>query len=251
MGSGPVMKVARTIAGLALTLLAFNLSAADATGRPDFTGIWLPDESRAEPWPLKLPLVPEARSFMEKFDPASHDPASFCMPFGTPRNMLQTQFPLQIVQTPGQLVMVLQPDLSNSEVRRVPFGGTLPEDPDPSWFGTSRGRWDGATLVIETTGLREDSIINSQGLPHSGQLRVIERLQLVNDAARGKVLVNDMELRDPAAYTAPLRTRRYFVLAPQANLSEGNCVARKWIDKLWRDRLQEHADAARKKAVSP
>jgi hypothetical protein len=250
MGSGPVMKVAQTIASLALALLAFDLAAADATARPDFTGIWLPDESRAQPWPLPLPLVAEARGFMEKFDPAAHDPASYCMPFGTPRNMLQTQFPLQIVQTPERLVMVLQPDLSNAEVRRVPFGGALPQDPDPSWFGTSRGRWDGATLVIETNGLREDSIINSQGLPHSERLRVIERLSLVNDPVRGKVLVDDMELIDPAAYTAPLRTRRYFVFAPQANLSEGNCVARKWIDKLWRDRLQEHADAARKKAGS-
>ena len=45
-----------------------------------------------------------------------------------------------------------------------------------------------------------------------------------------------------------MRTRRYFVLAPQANLTEGSCVARKWIDKLWRDSLQEHADAARAKA---
>lgn len=243
-----MMRMARALAGFALALFACNLSAADATARPDFTGIWLPDESRAQPWPSRLPLAPEARSFMEKFDPASHDPTSFCMPFGTPRNMLQTQFPLQIVQTPQRLVMVLQPDLSNAEVRRIPFGGTLPKEPDPSWFGTSRGRWDGSTLVIETSGLREDSIINSQGLPHSGQLRVIERLSMVDDPRRGKVLVNDMELIDPAAYTEPLRTRRYFVSAPQSNLFEGSCVARKWIDKLWRDRLQEHADAARAKA---
>jgi hypothetical protein len=231
-------------------VIAFGVAAADSSApRPDFTGIWLPDEQRAEPWPAKLPLAPAARSFMENFDPASHDPTSFCMPFGTPRNMLQTQYPLQIVQTPQRLVMILQPNLSNAEVRRIPLGGTAPADtPEPSWFGTSRGRWNGATLVIETTGLREDSIISGQGLPHSVQLRVVERLSIVDDARHGKVLIDDMELHDPAAYLEPLRTRRYFVRAPQATLSEGSCVARKWIDKLWRDRLLEHAQDARAKA---
>jgi hypothetical protein len=238
------------LAGCALALICGALSAAQPSARPDFTGIWLPDESRAQAWPATLPLTPAARRFMQEFNPASHDSTSYCMPFGTPRNMLQTQYPVQIIQTADRVVMVVQPDLSNAEVRRVPLAGALPKDPDPSWFGTSRGRWEGSTLVIETTGLREDSIINGQGMPHSDQLRVIERLALVNDPVRGKVLVNDIELVDPAAYTAPIRTRRYYASAPQANLQEGSCVARKWIDKLWRDRLQEHADA-RKKAGAP
>jgi hypothetical protein len=181
---------------------------------------------------------------MEKFDAASHDPTSFCMPLGTPRNMLQTQFPLQILQTAQRITMVLQPDLSNAEVRRIPLAGALPAAPEPSWFGTSRGRWVGSTLVIETIGLREDSLVSGQGLPHSTELRVIERLSLVKDD-HGTVLVDEMELHDPAAYLEPLRTRRYFVRAPQARLTEGSCVARKWIDKLWRDRLQEHAQGAR------
>jgi hypothetical protein len=230
--------------------MSLGIAAAEpSTARPDFTGVWLPDEQRAEPWPAKLPLAPAARSFMDNFDPASQDPTSFCMPFGTPRNMLQTQYPLQIVQTAQRVVMILQPNLSNAEVRRIPLDGIAPtEPPEPSWFGNSRGRWNGSTLVIETTGLRDDSIINGQGLPHSTQLRVVERLAIVDDPRRGKVLVDDMELHDPAAYLEPLRTRRYFVRAPQASLSEGSCVARKWIDKLWRDRLQEHAQEARAKA---
>jgi hypothetical protein len=238
---------ARIFPAIAMALVALAVSAAEPA-RPDLTGIWLPDESRAQPWPARLPLTPAARSFMEKFDPASHDPASFCMPFGTPRNMMQTQYPMQIVQTPQRLVMVLQPDLANAEVRRVPFGATLPKEPDPSWFGTSSGRWEGTTLIIETIGLRDDSLISSLGIPHSDKLRVIERLSIANDPARGKVLVDDIELQDSSAYVEPLRTRRYFVLAPQANFPDASCVERKWTDKIWRDRLQEHAEDARAKA---
>lgn len=216
---------------------------------PDISGTWLPDARRAPAWPAQLPLAPAARRFMENFDPTVSDPTTFCMPFGTPRNMLQTAYLLEILQTPAKIVMVLQPDLANAEVRRIPLDGSaLPASPEPSWYGTSRGRWEGRTLVIETTGLREDAIVSENGLPHSGQLRVIERLQLVNDRQRGKVLVDDIELRDPQAYLQPLKTRRYYSWAPQARARDGTCVERLWIDKLWRDRLQEHAEQARSAA---
>jgi hypothetical protein len=160
--------------------------------------------------------------------------------------MLKTEYPLEIVQTPERVVMVLQPNLANAEVRRIPLGGVLPAKPEPSWFGTSRGRWEGDTLVIETTGLRDDSLVSENGLAHSGELRVIERLRVVRDAARGKMLIDDIELRDPQAYTAPLRTRRYFSWAPDARPRDPTCVDALWIDKLWRERLQEHQEAAPK-----
>jgi hypothetical protein len=244
--------LARLLGAGLLVLLPLCAGAAQPAARPDFTGIWLPDESRAAPWPAELPLTPAARAFLEKFDAAADDPVSFCMPFGTPRNMLQTQYPLQILHTAQRMVMVLQPDLANAEVRRIPLdGGALPKDAEASWFGTSRGRWEGATLVVETTGLRADSLVSGIGLPHSDKLRVVERLSLAEDPRRGRVLVDDIELHDADAYTAPLRTRRYFLSSPQASLVEGSCVERKWIDKLWRDRLQEHAAQARARAGAP
>lgn len=231
---------------IALLVLAGGQAAAVAAS-PDLSGTWLPDARRAEAWPAALPLAPAAQQFRDRFDPRQSDPTLFCMPYGTPRNMLQTAYPLEIVQTPERLVMVLQPNLANAEVRRIPLDGRpMPESPEPSWYGTSRGRWEGTTLVVETIGLREDAIISEIGLPHSGQLRVIERLQVVEEPGRGRVLVDDIELHDPQAYTAPLRVRRYFAWAPQARPRDPTCVDALWTEKLWRDRLQEHAEAARK-----
>lgn len=245
------------LAQLFLALVCLGLTACQSTSPQsartysgddavDFTGYWIPDERRAQPWPPTLPLTPAARSSMEQFDPASHDPTSFCLPFGTPRNMLQTEYPVQMVQTPQRLLMIVQPNLANSEVRRIAIGAPEPsEAPEPTWFGTSRGRWEGSTLVVETVGLRADAVLSGNGLPQSEELRVVERLSIVNDPERGKVLVNEIELHDPKSFTAPLRTRRYFVWAPHVPMFEGNCVARRWIDKLWRDRLEEHAQQAR------
>jgi hypothetical protein len=224
-----------------------------AGGAPvDIAGVWLPDASRAEPWPAQLPLTPVARGMMENFNPAEQDPTAFCMPLGTPRNMLQTDYPLEIVQTPQRVLMVLQPNLANSEVRRIPIDGSaLPASPDPSWFGTSRGRWEGPTLVVETIGLRPDALVSGNGLGHSEELRVVERLSLVDDAERGPVLVDEIELHDPKAYEQPLKTRRYFVRAPNMQLREPtSCIELEWIEKLWRQRLEEHATADRKAGKS-
>jgi len=210
----------------------------------DLSGTWLPDARRAEAWPATLPLTPQARSFMEEFDASASDSTTLCMPFGTPRNMLQTEYPLEIVQTPQRLVMVIQPNLANAEVRRIPLDGReLPASPEPSWFGTSRGHWEGSTLIVETTGMRDDAIVSGNGIPHSSQLRVIERLRVVNDPQRGKVLIDDIELHDAQAYREPLKTRRYYSWAPDARPRDPTCVDALWIDKLWRERLQEHRPA--------
>lgn len=236
---------------LALALLAGTSGCArQEAAVPDLAGTWLPDASRAEPWPAELPLTAVAREAMARFDPVEHDPTTFCMPLGTPRNMLQTEYPLEIVQTAQRILMVLQPDLANAEVRRIPLDGALPDAPEPSWFGTSRGRWEGSTLVVETIGLRPDAPISGNGLTHSAQLRVVERFSVTQDPDGARVLVDEIELHDPQAYAAPIKTRRAFVAAPQAKLREGSCVELQWIDKLWHDRLQEHAEAARSKGTS-
>ena len=58
------------------------------------------------------------------------------------------------------------------------------------------------------------------------------------------VLVDDIELDDPESFTQPIRLKRVFAWAPDAQLAEGQCSERLWIDTLWRYRLAEHAAAA-------
>src|SRR5262249_48293408 len=105
-----------------------------------------------------------------------------------------------------------------------------------------RGRWEGATFVVETTGLRPDALVSGNGLRHSEELRVIERLSIVNDAEHGRSLVDEIELRDPKAFQQPLKTRRYFVWAPHAQWrAPTGCIEQEWTHKTWRQRLEEHA----------
>jgi hypothetical protein len=239
------MRAASLALGLVLVAGLGGCGQQQDAGLADLAGIWLPDPHGAEPWPAELPLTPAAREAMANFDPVEHDPTTFCMPLGTPRNMLQTEYPIEVAQTPERVVIVVQPNLANAEVRRIHLDSPFPDELDPSWFGTSRGRWEGSTLVVETIGLRPDAPVTAQGLTHSTDLRVVERFSVTRDEHGQRVLIDEIELHDPQAYEAPLKTRRKFVWAPLATLREPACVELQWIDKLWRDRLREHAEAAR------
>jgi hypothetical protein len=54
-------------------------------------------------------------------------------------------------------------------------GRTLPANPEPSWMGTSSGKWEGDTLVVETTGFKEGAWLDGFGHPRSEAMRITER----------------------------------------------------------------------------
>src|SRR2546430_12694767 len=54
-------------------------------------------------------------------------------------------------------------------------GSGHPKDLDPSWFGDSRGTWQGDTLVIDTVGFNDKFWFDGIGHPHTEKLHVIER----------------------------------------------------------------------------
>ena len=75
----------------------------------------------------------------------------------------------QIVQSPGYVV-ILQELIH--EARVVPLDGRAPLSPAiRHWMGESRGRWDGATLVVETTNFNDRNPFRGSG----DTLRLIER----------------------------------------------------------------------------
>ena len=240
---GGLRKLLIAATALALAGACFAARAAD----PDLSGVWLPVAELSTPWPKNLPLTDAARARLAAFNPDRDEPAGFCMPLGTPRNTLSGTSPLEVLQTDTRVYFVFQPNLLNAETRRVYLDGRpLPaaEDRIPTWLGTSRGHWEGAVLVAETIDMEPQAILNGAGLSHGGALKVRERWQVSVDAKRGRLLVDDIELDDPESFTQPIRLKRVFAWAPDAQIAEGQCSERLWIDTLWRHRLAEHAAAA-------
>jgi hypothetical protein len=151
------------------------------------------------------PLTPEAQRRREAaaaaarraVDPEDLGNALRCIAWGVPR--LGGRYGAgdlgyyQILQTPGYVVLYME---TGHEARIIPLDGR-PHLPGRvgQWSGVSRGRWDGTTLVIETTSFS----------PKSNFLGSTEGLQLVERLTRvaPDTIKYEMTLTDPATWTQP------------------------------------------------
>jgi hypothetical protein len=107
---------------------------------------------------------------------------------------MQGPFPMEIHQTPDLIVMRLE----YYDMVRLIFldGRTHPPAGAPhTKVGHSVGRWEGSTLVVDTTHLSASTITNN-GLNHTDKLHLIERFWLGNG---GKTLMMLQEFEDPDA----------------------------------------------------
>jgi len=102
-------------------------------------------------------------------------------------------------------------------------GRPLPaNDPDPWWYGYSVGKWDGDTLVVETTGYRDDVRLDVWGTPMTSAAKTIERFRRPNFGT----MQIDVTIDDPKAYTKPFTVRVNHRLAPDTELIEFICQDR-------------------------
>ena len=210
----PTPGVPRTAAGTP------NLEAPaprTADGKPDLSGTWDIEHNRPCPadgcadmpvghefvnigWSLQggLPYLPWAAAIAKKRteELRKEDPTSFCLPIGIVR--LHTMALLKkIIQLPGLLVILNE---HNATYRQIfTDGRALPVDPNPSWVGYSSGRWEGDTLVVQTTGFRDGLWLDANGSPLTDEARVIERFRRIN---YGKMEI-EVTIDDPKAYRAP------------------------------------------------
>jgi hypothetical protein len=92
-------------------------------------------------------------------DPTLH-PAAYCKPIGEPASA-EVPFPFKIVQTP-RLVLVLYEE--NTEFRQIFLDGRkVVPDAQPTYYGYSNGRWEGDTLVVETSGFNDKTFLDVMG----------------------------------------------------------------------------------------
>jgi hypothetical protein len=188
-----------------------------ADGKPDLQGFWESQtpganqglESRGngrgggrqlivDPPDGKLPMQPwavEERVSRNLTERGYDDPTAHCFPPGVPRSMY-VPAAMNILQTPDYIVF-LQERMS---WRIIPLDGRqhIP-DSIRLWQGDSVGRWDGDTLVIDTTNLNGKTWLNEGGEIVSYAEHVVERYTPV-----GPDLMNyEATVNDPIVYTRP------------------------------------------------
>lgn len=127
---------------------------------------------------------------------ANSDPVEQCEPHGVPRiHTWPAKF--KFVQTPDVVYMLYE---YGPVWRQVWLNRQHPEDPDPSFWGHSIGRYEGAdTFIVDSVGFNDRTWLDDVGRPHTERLHVIERYRRLDRDRLEATLTID----DPGAYTAP------------------------------------------------
>jgi hypothetical protein len=230
-------------------LAAWAASAAS----PDFTGIWTASrdgsggparENFAATFSASANFTPEAKAKIAEYhalvDEAGESPGAFCVATGMPGALLLGGgYPMEFIQRPEQITIIYE---AHSEVRRIYMAGPKvdPADLIPSRDGYSTGHWEGDTLVVETTGLK-DSV--DQVAVHSEDAKIIERYWLGKDSQSGRRLLNaEVTILDPAFYSKPATFSRVWAPLENGRMMTYDCTEPAWEDHL--DHLRRQRQSA-------
>jgi hypothetical protein len=215
-------------------------------GHPDLSGIWHPEAAPREQIlhyfkdginglgeddpdiyflniledfkPGEVPLTPAAAAvFRARAVGLGRDhPAFQCQPWGMP--MVDTlPSPYKIVQTPGVIYILYEENMSHRQI--FTDGRRHTPDPQPTWLGYSVGKWEGDTLVVDTTGFNDRAWLDAIGHPHSEALRITERFRRLDFGHTELQLTVD----DPKTYTKPFTVKFNLYLLPDTDLIESFC----------------------------
>ena len=218
-----VLAAATSLVAPALARPHAKLTAMYADpSQPDLTGVWLvtgwfsisPDKALPA---FKPPYDALYAKRMAAFNAGApiDDVTADCLPPGMPHIQV-VPYPFEIMQTPGRMTMLFE---YAGQVRRIYLDGKEPKDSDPTYYGTSVGRWQGDTLTVTTNNIREDTQADFTGVPHSDELTITEQFR----RTAPDTLEDRITLTDPKAYSQPFSTTRIYKLHPDWTIGEYVC----------------------------
>jgi hypothetical protein len=193
---------------------------------PDLSGMWMAKNGSvlirktSEGWPP--PFLPGPLEIFNKTQAAEKrgepiaDNVTNCTPHGIPR-LMGAPFPVKVMQTKTEVVFLHE---AHHLIRTVYLNEQHPKDLDPTYLGHSIGHWEGATLVVDTVGLNDKTVIDRNGITHSDALHVIEHFSL---ASGGKLMRDLITVDDPKTFTKPWSYTIEYDRRPDIRLMEYVC----------------------------
>src|ERR1700684_3587048 len=127
-----------------------------------------------------------------------------CHPGGVPGIHLFPGEPAYFVQTPKEMTMI---QMRVPEVRHIYMNEPHSKNVKPSWYGESVGHYEGDTLVVDTIGLSDKTVVDIYRTPHSDKLHVVERWHIIDG---GKMMEVTFPVEDPDAFYEPWSGKRRY-----------------------------------------
>ena len=198
-------------------------------GRPDLSGIWMRPRGSGPSTASNTPNDGIAQGVEVQFQPwtaalyqaraENHGigtPSQRCLPHGITKAVSVAE-PFKIVQTPG-LIVILHEEFNHH--RQIFLDGRgFSEHRAPTYFGYSLGRWEGDTLVVDTTGFVDDTWLDFRGHPATDALHIVERYRR-RDFGHLEI---QFTIDDSKAYARPWNVTMSFDLLPDTELIEHIC----------------------------
>jgi len=206
-------------------------------GQPDFSGVWdvpgstfedleehpgtLDDNGYAtlvvDPPDGQVPMQAWADARRRELVGQFVHPAAACFLSGVPYLMYRPA-PFQFLQTPEHFVILGE---RAHGYRIVTLGEAASVSTDVKlWNGVSRGRWDGNTLVIETTQQNGQAWLDQRARFYTEEAIIVERLTLIEP----NTLHYQASVNDPNVYTRPFTISvAYRRSAEGTELTEESC----------------------------
>ncbi len=167
----------------------------------------------------QIPYLPAALAHKKKNfeERLTTDPEIKCYMPGVPRGTY-IPYPFQIVQSPGHIMIAYQ--FANA-IRQIYMTNPGPAPAD-SWMGWSVAHWEKDTLVVDVTGLNDQSWLDRAGDYHSDALHVVERYTPHSP----DVILYEATIEDPNVYSQPwkISVPIYRHVEKNAQLLEYKCV---------------------------
>jgi hypothetical protein len=226
-----------------------------ANGNPDFSGHWLPNgagqgvsgrfgvdpAARGQFDPKVTPELPPAfqpwaaakiKSMTEVERELARSSVN-CMPRGLPAIWLQNPYSTVIVHTRAMMAQLFEV-LNNWRLIHLD-GRPVPMDPEPWFHGTPNPRWDGDTLVIETTGIDEQTYVMPNGWFHSAEMKVTERYSRPSM----NYLFVEITVEDPKVLERPWKSAPRRWTLGNGEVYEFYCTNNREVEELEKLRQQE------------
>ena len=145
------------------------------------------------------------------------DPELKCYRAGLPRAVYMP-FPFQIVQSQDKIVILHE----YANALRIINMTNPSEAPAESWMGWSNGKWDGNSLVIDTSGFVPYTWFDRAGNYHSDALKVTERFTPVSPYH----MMYEATIDDAKVFTRPWKVSfpLYRRMERNVQLLDFNCV---------------------------
>ncbi len=160
------------------------------------------------------PMTPEAEAASAAWDPGSEallGCTEWTMPY-----LMSNPLPMEFTRDGGDLLLRFEEDDNRRRIHMDPVASDRPAS--HSRLGYSTGRWEGDTLIVETTQIVASTL--DRGIPHSDDTWVVERFTASPDGTR---LDYEIRISDPLSFARPLELERYWIWRPEIAVETYAC----------------------------